>query len=301
MSWRCMLRLRHAALMLVLCLGCGDDDLPEPMPDAGALPQDAGSAEDDAGPRPPPFEGPTGLSTGCGSAATAGVEEESIDAAGMERTYFLAVPEGYDPEVGHALIFVFHGAGDSARNMSRLEFEAEAAGEAIVVYPQGGPVLAGSSGWLLDDGTVDTDFFDALLASMEERFCIDRARVFAAGFSYGGFFSNLLGCARGDVVRAIAPVAAGAPSVGCRGQAAAWMAHGSADEVVPFAAGNTARRRWSSRNGCAVEANPATPSFCGSHVGCDEGYPVHFCEHDGGHTWPTWARGAIWEFFSSLP
>jgi len=300
-----MLRLGHAALILVICLGCGDDDLV--LDDAGALdsgpaPEDAGgSTGDDAGPRPPPFEGPTGLSEGCGSAATAGVEEESIDAAGMERTYLLAVPEEYDPAEGHALIFVFHGAGDSARNMSRLQFEAEAAGEAVVVYPQGLPVLAGSSGWLLEDETMDTAFFDTLLASMEERFCIDRARVFAAGFSYGGYFSNLLGCARGDVVRAIAPVAAAAPSVECRGQAAAWLAHGTADEVVPFGAGTTARRRWSSRNGCASEVDPATPTFCTSHVGCDEGYPVHFCDHDGGHTWPRWASAAIWEFFDGLP
>jgi len=296
------------ALLCVL-VACSDDDAtpapvdagPAPEVDAGALTEDAGPVGEDAGPRPPPFEGPTGMTDGCGAAAESGLFPETIDAADFERSYQLIVPEGYDESAPHALVFLFHGAGDSATNLQRgLRFESVTDGDAIVVYPQGRPVLAGNSGWELEEDTADTAFFDALFADLSARFCVDRARVFAAGFSYGGFFSNLLGCIRGDVLRAIAPVSAAAPSGECVGQAAAWIAHGTADGIVPFVSGSTARRRWRSRNGCSMETEPTTPTPCVAHLGCDEGYPLVWCEHPGGHGWPSFGNAGIWEFFTSL-
>ena len=42
-------------------------------------------------------------------------------------------------------------------------------------------------------------FFDAMLAQMSADYCVDPARIFVAGQSYGGLMTEALGCLRGDV------------------------------------------------------------------------------------------------------
>ena len=115
--------------------------------------------------------------------------------------------------------------------------------------------------------------------------------------------SNSLGCVRGDVFRAVAPVAGGSGGTGCVGQVAAWMAHNPADGTVPMALGEVARGRWLEANGCGEDTEPVDPEPCVDYVGCDEGYEVVWCQHDeegpivGAHTWPSFAGAAIWDFF----
>jgi len=307
---------RCAGLALLLATACGDDA--PSATDAGgfadATPGDAsvdGAPDDartdaatDAGedaPRPPPFVGPTGSTEGCGRAAEAGTTVRSIDVRGTERSFRLAVPEGYDPDAPHALVFVWHGLGGSASNFQRLmRMETTAGGAAIAVYPQGLPRVGDADGWDLDDDGEDVALFDAVYAEIASELCIDRARVFSTGFSHGGFMSNLLGCVRGDVVRAIAPIAGASAGRRCTGQVAAWLVHGTADLVVVPNLGKAARGRWLVRNGCSREATPTTPEGCSEYLGCDEGYPVVWCEHSGPHTVPAWVPAAAWGFFDGL-
>jgi hypothetical protein len=42
------------------------------------------------------------------------------------------------------------------------------------------------------------------------------------------------------------------------------------------------------------------PMPCVSYSGCDPGYPVAWCEFDGGHTVPPFAAEAIFKFFSQF-
>jgi hypothetical protein len=37
-----------------------------------------------------------------------------------------------------------------------------------------------------------------------------------------------------------------------------------------------------------------------SYNGCDPGYPVTWCEFDGGHIVPTFAAQGIWSFLSQF-
>src|SRR5690606_12526669 len=86
----------------------------------------------------------------------------------------------------------------------------------------------------------DVVFFDAMLEALTEGLCVDESRVFAAGHSAGGYFTNVLGCQRSDVLRAIAPVAGGGPfghtggAPSCVGPVSAWIAHAEDDETVLF-------------------------------------------------------------------
>jgi poly(3-hydroxybutyrate) depolymerase len=150
-------------------------------------------------------------------------------------------------------------------------------------------------------------FTKKLLDTLEGQYCIDQARVFSVGMSYGGIMSNTLGCQMGDVFRAIAPmsgmgpntyaVAGGGP---CKGQVAVWMSHGNQDNVVAFSQGQASRDYWAKANHCASTTMPTDPSPCVAYTGCDDGFPVHWCEFDGGHTIPSFAADGIWKFLSQF-
>lgn len=234
-----------------------------------------------------------------------GAMPQSIEAAGMQRSYLLAIPEGYDPNLSYPVVFAWHGRGGTAE-LARLYFQVEeaSAGAAIFVYPQGLPLpdMDNQTGWDLAPDAEDVALFDAILADLEARLCVDAGRVFSTGHSFGGYMSNALGCYRGDALRAIAPVAGGGPFGACEGQVAAWVAHGTGDTVVPFAQGEGSRDHWTGANHCEDSSAAVDPAPCVAYAGCDAGAAVHWCEHSeaalGGHGWPAWAGPAIWAFFA---
>jgi polyhydroxybutyrate depolymerase len=160
--------------------------------------------------------------------------------------------------------------------------------------------LGNPTAWDLT-GNTDLAFFDALLTKIESQYCVDKNRIFAAGHSSGGYFSNVLGCKRGDVLRGIAPVSGGGPFGTCTGQVAAWIAHGTNDTTVLPAQGRASRDHWVTANTCdGATSSPVTPSPCVEYASCDAGYAVRWCEYNGTHTYPTFAPQGIWSFFKSL-
>ncbi len=261
-------------------------------------------------------EGPAGDSTGgapmgtagCGSAATPGLTTMTIDVGGTSREYLLSIPAGYDPATPLPLVFAWHGLG-STHQQAKLYFRVEEASEggAVFVYPQGLPLeaMGGQSGWDLAPEGVDLAFFDAMLAATEDTLCIDSARVFSTGHSFGGYMSNALGCFRASVLRAIGEVAGGPPFGACEEgeHVAAMLIHGSLDAVVPIEQGETARDEVVQRNGCAETGTPRDPEPCVARDGCMPGFDVWWCQHElpdlMGHTWPLWAGSGIWAFFAA--
>ena len=245
---------------------------------------------------------------GCGKVPdVSGSTPQTITVDGMERSYILSMPADYDPAVAYPLVFAWHGRGGSG-GLAQLYFQIEEAsmGQAIFVYPDGLPLadMANQTGWDLDPNNEDFALFDALLADVQSRLCIDPERIFSTGHSFGGYMSNQLGCYRADVLRAIGLVAGGGPFGACSGQVATWLAHGNVDMVVPFSEGENSRDYWAGANHCAAETQPVDPAPCTAFTGCDDGYPVVWCEHSeaalSGHGWPAWAPGAIWSFFAQF-
>src|SRR5262245_8632436 len=100
------------------------------------------------------------------------------------------------------LVFGFHGHGGSMQNGARSFKIHEIWPEAVVVYLQGLPTPGRLSdpegkkaGWQHGAGEQedrDLKLFDAVLASMKEKFPIDEKRVYATGHSNGGGFTYLL-------------------------------------------------------------------------------------------------------------
>jgi poly(3-hydroxybutyrate) depolymerase len=131
--------------------------------------------------------------------------------------------------------------------------------------------------------------------------------VFSTGHSFGAMMTNALGCYRGDVLRAIAPVAGSPPNGGrggaatCTGEVAAWLAHGENDTTVDYMkSGIPSRDFWLTRNGCTMTSEPTTPSPCVAYQGCRDGLPVHWCVHQNMHDWPSFAGAGIWAFFAGF-
>lgn len=252
---------------------------------------------------------------GCGlvGAPTGVLSNQTITVGGHARTYLLSVPRSYDPNTPLALIFGWHGHGgngDGARQ--GFAIEPAAVGGAIFVYPDG-LGGAGNTDWDRTATGIDVALFDALVSYLAGSYCIDRNRIFSIGASAGAYFTNALGCYRGDVLRAIAPVAGGPPNAAtCAGHVGAWVAHASNDPLVDFTNGGIATRDfWIRKNGCLTTLAPVAvgPSDCEEYQGCLPDLPVVWCVFSEGHSWPSMANcydggvcfdagPAIWAFFA---
>ncbi len=286
-------------------------DASEAPLDAGTVAADAGTAEDaaaaDASHRDadvadassaPPDAGLAVGTTGCGQPATPGLRGVDTMVGGRLRHYQVMVPAAYDAARPTRLVFMFHGlGGDGDQIRSYLAPEAAAQGQALFVYPDGRVIpSAGRTAW----EEADLIFFDAMLAEVSAAYCVDRARVFAAGHSFGAYMTNEVGCQRAGVVRAIAAVSGGTLGTRCVGTTAAWLAHGTNDGTVPQSEGARARDHWRTTNGCASTTTPVAPEGCVSYEGCTAGAPVTWCSFTGGHfPLPAYTLDAIWAFFSA--
>ena len=254
-------------------------------------------------------------SPGCLQAAPA-VPPSQVVVGGRTRGVITVVPPGYRPDHAHALVLAFHGRtspNTEVRQYYHLEEHGPA--DAIYVYPSGLRDSSGGFTWWDKGDPADAlrDFalFDALVATLERQYCIDRERIFAVGHSLGASFVNALGCARGDVLRAIGTLAGGMFGVHCRGQVAAAIFHNPADQLVDFNYGLGVRNFYVAYNG-----DQGTPdldrlqAFTCARYGSNNGlYPVVWCPLDRDyrhgrfypHQWPADAGAAIMRFFDQLP
>lgn len=250
---------------------------------------------------------PSGTS-GCGVTEFPADGMQTIDVDGLEREFIVAVPDGYDPNTPYKLIFAWHGQTGTAAQIANLDYyglQSRSGGTAIFVSAQGlhTDTGIGGTGWDNMNGR-DVAFTRAMLDFVRASYCIDDERIFSVGMSYGGIQSNTVGCAMGDVFRAIAPMAGLGPQLpgvgACVGQVATWIAYGDMDELVPQTYIEQGRDYWVGRNNCDSTTQPAGDNGCVAYDNCDEGHPVIWCLFEGGHTVPTFAPDEIWAFFSQF-
>jgi predicted esterase len=246
------------------------------------------------------------------------VVRRTIDVNGTTREYLVAVPQGYDASKTHALVFGFHGSGGDREQLRRyMNVELPANGEAIMIYPSGLPQRDGGvAEWNLTPMSSDLVLVDKLLEQYAGELCIDRKRVFATGHSFGGCMSNAVGCFRGDVIRAIAPVAGCGPSrnAQCVGKVAVLQIHSPKDTQVSYSTAIHLCTKWLRANSCdempacgcnwtdqltmptdqcvqqaqepyvtavpiEVTAQDEQPPVLRQYLNCDPGYPLVFIDH----------------------
>ena len=236
---------------------------------------------------------------GCETTEVAGTRTETITVGGVRRTYLLVVPASTPSRMPLPVVLALHGGSDTAENAKRY-MGLTGSAPALYVYPQA-PYWpeAGGVGWNVDPAGVDFPYFDALMADLKSKHCVDTRRVFATGKSNGAFMVNALACHRPGLLRAIAPVAGGGPSTSnCPSGpgVAAMIVHGSADQVVPIRSAQWSLEYWLWRNGYRTGSPvPTQPTPCVSYPGTAQA--VLWCQHGGAHTWPSWAGAGVTRFF----
>jgi polyhydroxybutyrate depolymerase len=253
------------------------------------------------------------------------------------RRWSYSVPATYDPShpgnTPLALVFDFHGIGGVIQEppyliTSRSVLQSESQ-PALFVFPQGIDPKGGKGhGWwgITHCADYDLAFFDAILAELSARYCVDLNRVFAGGFSFGAAMSQTLACCRGDKLRAIAPQSGGpsitTPIKTCPTKAwpSARYSYGTGDKNT--AGGDGAFTLEALRGvveqsrralGCSTKTTPvptrcdatAPKCECLSYAGCREGTSLVRCEYPGSGgdmhmvEQPDYARN-VWGFYSGL-
>jgi polyhydroxybutyrate depolymerase len=227
--------------------------------------------------------------------------------AGDQRQALVVVP-AHPANTKLPLLFVFHGHGGNMRFAERGQAFHESWPEAIVVYPQGLPTqgylgdLRGRlPGWQHgagENGDRDLKFVDAMIETLCSKYSVDPDRIYATGFSNGGFFCYLLWAARPQTFAAVAPGAASlVPSIQLRAPKPAFIYGGRNDRRVQFSAQEAAMDAARNVNGC--EKNGIT---CGDKCllfTSTRQAPVMTFIHDGDHVFVPEVKPLIVAFFKA--
>jgi polyhydroxybutyrate depolymerase len=266
-----------------------------------------GAGTGGAGTKPPPNP-----SAGCGK-ATPSTGTSSSPLMVSNHKYYMKLPSGFDNTKPFPVLFMFNPTGNPitwAEQNAGYESNGAKTG-AIRVYPD---PASEASGW----GAGDVSFFMPLYDAITNNFCVDKARVFAAGESSGGDFSGIIGCEYAAVLRAVVPCSTknvsqyplDATKRKCTGEVTAIVMQGKNDNVVGPDNGPKMRDFYRAINHCGTTTVPVqgytdTLSNCVQYQGCDEGFPVYWCNHTDpnysgtNHGWPTFAANMTWGVFSS--
>jgi polyhydroxybutyrate depolymerase len=261
----------------------------------------------------------------------------------------LHTPSHYSSNRPTALVLNLHGSGATAADQekfSAMDTTADAHGF-IVAYPQG--LIADGAGYdwnvpgvpltggraVPSNAADDVSFVTALVTTLEQRYCVDRQRVYATGFSGGARMVSQLACDAPQVFAAVAPVSGLRDPQPCPASRAVPVIsfHGTADPVDPYAGHGQAywtysvpqaAQDWAAQDGCGT--SPATSTLAPSvtladYTGCRDGAAIELYSIAGaGHEWPDGptmpsaltrvlgpqsdavdADALIWTFFHSHP
>ena len=133
-----------------------------------------------------------------------GLQTKTLTHDNVNRNYLVYIPDSYDSEIDYPLMFVFHGFGGIATqfiNTADMRDLAES-NNFIVVYPQGLDLAGTGSHWNCSNPSADNKsdvddigFIENLIDQLILDYpVIDSKRIYAAGYSNGGFMSYYLAC-----------------------------------------------------------------------------------------------------------
>ncbi|MGD8859463.1 MAG: PHB depolymerase family esterase [Myxococcales bacterium] len=265
---------------------------------------------------------------------TPGTTMEQVDPEGFRsRTYQLHVPEGYD-DTPRPLVINMHGFLNDGSQQSRISGMNALADEEgfIAVYPDGlGTLRAFNAGdccaWDNPEQD-DVAFIDQVIERVSQQVCVDRSRIYATGFSNGGFMAYRLACERSETFAAVASVSGvlGIPREDCDQARPVPLLHihGTADLIVPYQGGSPTgigliyqgtetpvfRSVEESFDtylgvvGCDQTPFPGEQIgavSCDIHRACTGGVELELCTIEGGgHTWPGGDPQVLSEAFGVL-
>ena len=199
---------------------------------------------------------------------------DTITWQNSDRAFITYVPSSYSITDTVPLVFALHGLGDIASNFESFMGMNAVADTAnfIVVYPQAlvDPLTnnqtAFSSGINFFSGVDDVGFVNALIDTLVNQYNIDTTRVYATGFSMGGFMTHRLACQLSDRLTAVASVSGQMamsipPNCNPVKEIPLMHIHGTADGTVRYNGYDSLQMLsvdstlaiWQMNNGCTSE------------------------------------------------
>jgi len=253
------------------------------------------------------------LSAGCGKAARD--VQTTLTVGGNERSFLLTVPTSHSPRDPSPLIVAFHGrtnSNEKVRSYYGLDREAN---DYFIAYPAAMQRDTGTFYWSNPGEKLselqDIAFFDAMVKTIGENYCIDMNRIYTVGHSLGAWMANSVACARGGVVRASGTVGGDSVIAPCNGPSSAFIMHNPHDTLASFASTERARDLRTEQNACGTRNEETRPEAfkCTLYNECDGGNEVVWCPHEVDedrhgafypHQWPDGTAEAIVDFFEDL-
>ncbi|RZS93807.1 T9SS type A sorting domain-containing protein [Aquimarina brevivitae] len=249
------------------------------------------------------------------------VIDATIQFDGRTRAYRLYVPQSYDPSQPAPLLLNYHGYTNTIEiqyNQSNFQQLAED-NQFLFVTPQG---LGNTPGWAINNffggNEDDLGFTDALIDKISSEYTINQKRIYATGFSNGGYFSYRLACELSPRIAAIASVAGSMTARWidngqCQPQhpTAVLQITGTNDNVIPISGGALGKsipdvmEYWASYNN--ADLTPDIIDLGGGSTRSiwdngDNGVTVEFIRVAGkGHSWNggnVATSQEVWNFLS---
>jgi polyhydroxybutyrate depolymerase len=242
------------------------------------------------------------------------------------RNYFLRLPKGYDPTKPYVLDIGGSGCGGDDTVGKEGGYPVLPSGETQAIQVALSYLATSKGGACFADDFVnppDLEYFDAVLADLEAKYCIDRSNIFVHGYSSGAWETYMLGCARAGIVRGIGTAQGGMRMhrPACTGPVAAILVAGEPpndNPIGPLSPDDPVAKQLDSlgsaparddilmRNGCAGSASKmwnTTYPECLQYTDCPAAYPVVWCaEATLGHGYPSGlGQQGFWSFWSTLP
>ncbi|CAH2602146.1 conserved protein of unknown function [Rhodovastum atsumiense] len=225
-----------------------------------------------------------------------------VVSGGTTRSYMLVAPPAAD-DAPRPLVIALHGWLGSPEQMARMSGLSAAAARYgfVVAYPRGE-----WHAWAMEPasrrGAADAAFLAQVVAEVSAVVPIAPSRIYAVGFSSGGFMAQALACSGRVRLAGLAVVASGLPvpaATGCvPGTGVPFLLiQGSADPIVPMRGIDTQDRRilptwdtlgfWAARNQCQGLDHAAGAGIRRT-IGraCRDGDTEAWIIDGAGHGWP---------------
>lgn len=251
---------------------------------------------------------------------------DSVQTGGQWRTYKLFLPAGYPGQAPYPAIINLHArCSNMDQHMVYSDMNAVAdTAQFIVAYPLGltdpnDPFACldwndnGRHTWN------DVAFVSALVSRIASNQQADTNRVYACGFSRGGFMSFTLACELPQKIKGIATVGGGfsiqplinSQAYSCVGSGSmpVLIIHGTSDQDVNYqgypnqhAPVDSALAFWSNTNNCMQGNSQSTLPDLDANDGCtvtriayNNCRLMHLRVNGGGHSWPGSQGGLLVE------
>jgi polyhydroxybutyrate depolymerase len=169
---------------------------------------------------------------------------KTIDINGQTRNYLQYLPVNYQPSEFIPVVFVLHGLGSNAQQMSQAGFNQVAdTARYIAIYPDGKNNAFGQAAWNngtgLSSNVDDITFFNKMMDELILNNNVDPSRVYVSGFSMGSIMSYHLACALNNRIAAIGAMAGTMSTEDIQNCVPAYTTpvihlHGTADGTVPY-------------------------------------------------------------------